>query len=130
MKREKGIAYCGLVCAICSKNGNCTGCRNEGCEDKGWCKNFQCCKDKEIDGCWECSEFPCSGTMLDNLRIRTFVKFIKENGIEALLNCLERNEKKGIVYHYPGELIGDYDIPQTEDGILNIILSGESPENK
>jgi len=68
--------------------------------------------------------------MLDSLRIRTFVKFIKENGIEALLNCLERNEKKGIVYHYPGELIGDYDIPQTEDGILDIILSGESSENK
>jgi hypothetical protein len=125
MEKKKGIAYCGLACAVCSENINCIGCRSEGCKDKGWCKNFQCCKKKGLIGCWECQDFPCKDSMLDNIRIRTFAKFIKEYGEEKLLECVERNEKAGVIYHYPGELNGDYDIPETEDGIISIILHGK-----
>jgi len=37
-----------------------------------------------------------------------FTLFIKRYGIEELRNCLERNEKNGVVYHRGG-INGDYD---------------------
>ena len=63
--------------------------------------------------------------MLDKLRVRTFAKFIGEYGEEKLMECLERNEKNGLVYHYAGQIIGDYDIPTTEEEIKNMILFGK-----
>ena len=60
------IAYCGLVCCICSENKDCIGCQNGGCDIRGWCKNYNCCKEKGLNGCWECTEFPCAGSMLDS----------------------------------------------------------------
>lgn len=125
MEKEKGIGYCGLACAVCSENKNCLGCRSEGCKEKDWCRNFRCCREKGLNGCWECRDFPCKDSMLDNIRIRTFAKFIKEYGEEKLLECLERNENAGVIYHYPGKLNGDYDIPETEDGIIGVILHGK-----
>jgi hypothetical protein len=125
MNKEKGIAYCGLACCICSENQNCPGCRNDGCKDKEWCISFNCCKQKGLNGCWECTEFPCSNDMLDKLRVRTFIKFIAEYGEEKFMDCLERNEKNGVVYHYDGQLIGDYDIPTTEGEIKKMILFGK-----
>lgn len=125
MDRQKGIAYCGLACAVCSKNADCVGCRDEGCKDKGWCKNLQCCRARGLNGCWECGEFPCQGSMLDEVRIRAFARFAKEFGPEKLLDCLEMNEKSGIVYHYPGKLTGDYDKYETEERIIEMILNGK-----
>ncbi len=125
MDRIKGIAYCGLACAVCSENNNCVGCRNEGCKDKDWCKNYQCCKKKKIQGCWECSEFPCKGSMLDKIRVRAFAKFIKEYSKEFLLECLDSNEKNGILYHYPGKLTGDYDTLNTENEIIKLIINSK-----
>ncbi len=125
MNKEKGFAYCGLACCICSENTTCAGCRNKGCKDKDWCKNFNCCKAKGLNGCWECTDFPCTGSMLDKIRIRTFSEFIRDYGEEKLITCLERNEKAGMVYHYSGKLTGDYDIPQTEEGIIELILNGK-----
>lgn len=55
MKRELGIARCGLACCLCSEN-----------------------------------------------------LFIKKYGIEEFLDCLEKNEKNGVVYHRKG-INGDYD---------------------
>ena len=124
MDRKSGIAYCGLVCAVCSKNNECVGCRNDGCKDKESCKNLQCCRAKNLRGCWECSSFPCTGNMLDNRRIRAFARFAGEYGEEFLLDCLEKNEKNGIVYHYQGRLDGDYDFPDKEEGILTCFLAG------
>lgn len=120
--KEKGIAYCGLACCVCSENENCVGCRNEGCKDKEWCKSFNCCKEKEINGCWECDEFPCDNPMLNKLRIRTFAEFILENGEEKLINELQKNEAKGVLYHYKNQLIGDYDLAKNKDEIKNLIL--------
>jgi len=123
--RELGTGYCGLSCAACGGRNDCVGCRNEGCTNKDWCKNFKCCKEKGLNGCWECSNFPCEGGMLDKLRIRAFAKFIKENGEEEFLNCLKRNYKNGIVYHYEGEYSGDYDKFNTEEEIMNMIKYGK-----
>ena len=58
------IAYCGLACCVCSENKDCIGCQDGGCESYGWCKNYNCCKEKGLNGCWECSEFPCTGCTL------------------------------------------------------------------
>ena len=125
MNHEKGIAYCGLACCVCSENQTCAGCRNAGCKDKEWCKSFNCCKQKRLNGCWECAEFPCPNEMLDKLRVRTFAKFVAEYGENKLMRCLERNEQNGILYHYEGQLTGDYDLPTTEQGIKNMILFGK-----
>ena len=125
MERSKGIAFCGLACAFCSENGTCVGCRNEGCVDREWCKNLNCCREKGLSGCWECNEFPCEGSMLDKPRVRAFARFARDYGVEALLDCLEKNELAGIQYHYPGKLVGDYDVPATEDAIFNMIKTGK-----
>lgn len=126
MNKEKGIAYCGLACCVCSENQNCAGCRNDGCKDKEWCKSFNCCKQKGLNGCWECADFPCSNSMFEKLRVRTFAKFIAEHGEDMFIQCLERNEKNGVVYHYAGQIIGDYDIPTTEAEIRDMIIFGRS----
>ncbi len=124
MKKEMGFAYCGLACCICSENEECAGCGNEGCKDRDFCKNFNCCRAKGLKGCWECEEFPCTGGMLDKLRIRTFAKLIKEYGEEELIRCLDRNEKDGIAYHYENSLLGDYDVPETEEEIRKLVIHG------
>lgn len=61
------IAYCGLACCVCSENNKCVGCQSGGCDIHGWCKNHNCCREKGLNGCWECDDFPCSGSMLDTI---------------------------------------------------------------
>lgn len=124
MNAQKGIAYCGLACCICGQNDSCMGCRNEGCKGRDWCKNYKCCREKGLNGCWECAEFPCKDSMLDKVRIRSFAKFVKQYGEEKFMDCLERNEKAGMVYHRQGELTGDYDAAEDEEGIIQLILFG------
>ena len=34
MKRELGIARCGLACCLCSENTTCAGCDSGDCPDK------------------------------------------------------------------------------------------------
>jgi hypothetical protein len=108
-----------------SPNITCVGCRDNGCVGKESCKNLRCCREKGFSGCWECNEFPCKRSMLDNLRIRAFALFVKENGVEALLDRLQINEEAGIKYHYSGQLNGDYDIPVTEERIIDMIKHGK-----
>lgn len=45
----KAIAFCGLACCVCSKNKGCVGCQDGGCESHGWCKNYNCCKEKGLN---------------------------------------------------------------------------------
>jgi len=66
--------------------------------------------------------------MLDKVRIRAFASFVKSHGIEALLDRLEKNERAGVVYHYPGKLVGDYDLPETEDGVIALVLNGKTQD--
>ena len=89
----KAIAFCGLACCVCSENKGCVGCQDGGCESHGWCKNYNCCKEKGLNGCWECSEFPFTGCMLDKPRIRAFAKFARRYGVEELEKCLLRNKE-------------------------------------
>ncbi len=62
--------------------------------------------------------------MLDKLRIRAFARFAKEYGTDELIKCLLQNKKNGIVYHYDGQLVGDYDKCETEEEIIEMIKHG------
>ena len=48
----------------------------------------------------------------------------KKYGVEHLLDCLERNEANGVVYHREG-INGDYDDFQTVEELMEFIESGE-----
>ena len=52
-----------------------------------------------------------------------FTVFAKRHGLEALLDCLERNEKNGVIYHREG-LIGDYDNFDDLEKLIEFIKSG------
>lgn len=62
------LTPCGGYCEDCNSfnNGECKGClETEGkCihmwqESKGVCKVYACCKEKAIDFCGLCGDFPC-----------------------------------------------------------------------
>lgn len=129
MDRQKGIAYCGLACCLCGLQ-SCPGCQSGGCTDKDWCKNYRCCREKGLSGCWECDAFPCEGSMLDKLRIRSFAKFVSLHGEQTLMDCLERNECAGVVYHHEGKLTGDYDALQTQEEIFKMLLQANQPSSQ
>ena len=53
-----------------------------------------------------------------------FTLFVKRYGVEALLDCLERNEKSGVVYHRDG-INGDYDDFDNVEELIDFIKKGE-----
>lgn len=122
MRRELGIAKCGLACCLCSDT-NCPGCNADGCKEKDWCENRNCTLQKGLAGCYLCEE-PCQKGLLSKLKPHTFILFIKKYGLDMLLDCLERNEKNGILYHRKG-FHGDYDDFDSEDALLQFILTGK-----
>ena len=101
MEREKGIAYCGLACCVCSENVLCPGCRSGGCPGRETCKPFNCCIKNRWEGCWECPQFPCGAAILQKTRIQVFADFAKEYGMDSLIDALEKNQCPTLisVYH-------------------------------
>lgn len=97
MKRELGIARCGLACCLCSENVTCAGCS-------------------------ECNE-SCRKGLLQKIKPYAFNLFIKRYGKDALLDCLEQNEKKGVVYHRSG-VNGDYDDFTDVEKLIAFIRTG------
>ncbi len=123
MKRELGIARCGLACCLCSENEHCRGCNSGDCPDKEWCKNRKCSIAKRIDNCYLC-ELDCRKGLLTKIKPYGFTVFAKRYGIENLLNCLEENERNGIVYHRQG-IIGDYDDFNDVESLIQFIRTGK-----
>ena len=126
MHKEKGFAYCGLACDLCSHGEECAGCRNGGCKQRDWCRVQRCCREKEIDGCWECTAFPCAEEMLQKPRVQAFVRLIGRMGEDAFSTVLEKNECAGVLYHHAGKLTGDYDVFTAADEIEEFILADRS----
>lgn len=62
--------------------------------------------------------------MLAKLKPRAFAAFVRQYGVEKLMNCLARNEALGVVYHEHGTIIGDYDHCQDEAAIFALLLNG------
>lgn len=109
MKKELGIARCGLACCLCSENENCKGCLADDCKDKEWCEVRKCTAEKGISHCYECDKAEgCQKGIMGKPKPKGFTLFAKEYGENFLLECLERNEKSGIAYHRSG-ITGDYD---------------------
>lgn len=121
----KAVGYCGLACCLCrEREKGCTGCQEGGCENHAWCKNYNCCREKGLNGCWECSDFPCDKGMLAKPRIRAFAEFVKRYGMDELERCLIRNEESGIQYHYENQIVGDYDQCRSVEEIIEMIKTG------
>ncbi|MDE6406185.1 MAG: DUF3795 domain-containing protein, partial [Lachnospiraceae bacterium] len=95
MKRELGIARCGLACCLCTENDNCSGCSSDECPDKDWCENRRCSISKTLSHCYKCPEM-CKKGLLAQIKPYTFSLFVKQYGEEKLLDCLERNEQHGV----------------------------------
>lgn len=123
MKRELGIARCGLACCLCSENTKCAGCGSDGCPDNDWCENKKCSVEMGITHCYLC-EKDCKKGILTKIKPYAFTLFAKRYGEEQLLDCLEENEKKGIVYHRDG-INGDYDDFDDTERLINFILTGK-----
>ncbi|MGN1433373.1 MAG: DUF3795 domain-containing protein [Ruminococcus sp.] len=124
MKKEMGIARCGLACCLCSKNENCCGCLSDDCKGKDWCENRKCSIEKGINHCFECSE-DCKKGLLGKIKPYAFTLFAKRYGEQQLLDCLEENEKNGIVYHREG-IIGDYDDFDDIEKLIEFIRTGKN----
>ena len=134
MKRELGIARCGLACCLCSENVTCKGCKRDGfmelswCKDAEWCEVRRCGIDKNLNGCYECKPAECrKGLYAEKIKPRAFAEFARRYGIEELLDFLERNERAGIIYHREG-IIGDYDDFDDLEELIDFIRTGKKDE--
>lgn len=123
MKRELGIARCGLACCLCSENDHCSGCDSGDCPDKDWCENRKCSLSKNISHCYECDE-NCRKGLLGKIKPYGFTEFAKRYGETALLDCLERNEQNGVIYHRKG-INGDYDDFTDAEALIEFIRTGK-----
>ena len=74
--------------------------------------------------CYKCEE-NCKKGLLGKIKPYTFTLFAKKYGEEKLLDCLERNEKNGVLYHRAG-VNGDYDDFDDVEQLMNFILTGVS----
>ena len=131
MKRELGIARCGLACCLCSENNICKGCKKEGyvelswCKDATWCEVRKCGIEKNINGCFECEPINChKGLYADKIKPKAFAEFVKRYGLEKLLDCLQTNEKNGIIYHREG-IVGDYDDFDDIEELIDFVITGK-----
>lgn len=133
-KTEKiaaSVAPCGLICELCSERSHCKGC-NFSSKDEIKCCCFQrkCCDKKELNGCWECPDFPCGKDMHNvsehGVRHIAFVRYIKENGLERFAERIAENEKNGIIYHHdPKNYTGDYDGFSNAEDVIDLIEKGK-----
>lgn len=123
MKWELGIARCGLACCLCSENVSCQGCNSGQCPDVEWCENRKCSIEKGQTHCYSCSE-KCRKGLLSKIKPYGFTLFAKRYGKKMLLDCLERNEKNGIVYHREG-IVGDYDEFDDVEKLIAFIKDGK-----
>jgi len=121
---KNSISYCGLICCLCSDDGSCD-CKNNNHCNRQECFQYNCCNEHGYIGCWECPDFSCDKDMFNDshLRLKVFVKCIKEDGVDAFSQYILRNLENGILYHRNG-YTGDYDL-DTEEAILTLLRNGK-----
>ncbi len=84
--------------------------------------NRICCQSKGLSHCYQCQQ-DCKKGLLTKIKPYGFNLFIKRYGEAKLLDCLERNEKNGVVYHRQG-INGDYDDFDDVEKLIDFILTG------
>ena len=77
MKRELGIARCGLACCLCSENVTCGGCDSGGCPDKDRCENRACSLKWGVAHCFDCPQEDCKKGMLQKSKPYGFTAFAR-----------------------------------------------------
>lgn len=80
--------------------------------------------ERGLTGCYICEE-DCRKGLLQKITPYGFTLFTKRYGTEALLDCLEENEKHGIVYHREG-ISGDYDSFSDVEELIKFIKNGKN----
>ena len=100
------IAYCGLSCGHCFLTQWCGSCRTiyNTCSFATWspdgvCPNAACCKEKGLDGCYECNElYDCKKGFYalgkETNAIRAMSLFIQKHGKKELLKVLDTMHSK------------------------------------
>ncbi len=100
------IAYCGLSCGHCFLTSWCGSCRTiyntcsyATCSPDGVCPNTACCKEKGLDGCYECDElYDCKKGFYalgkDTNAIRVMALFIQKHGKKELLYVMDTLHSK------------------------------------
>ena len=104
-KARKGvdpIAYCGLSCNHCFLKDWCGGCRTAyntcsyaTCSPDHVCPNTACCREKGVDGCYECAELiGCQKGFYANGKdvnaIKAMALYIQKHGKTELTRALDR----------------------------------------
>lgn len=89
------ISYCGVFCELCPayvRIGSCLGCgsedHNQRRKSKWQCKIRNCCKERKIDWCSQCDEFPCS------IRRRLDKNYLEKYDIDLEKMCSEMESKQ------------------------------------
>ena len=77
---------------------------------------------RQIGHCFDCTE-PCRNGLLRKIKPYAFTEFARRFGEKHLLDCLERNEKNGVVYHRAG-VQGDYDDFDDVEALISFIETG------
>ena len=126
MNRSLGIARCGLACCLCAAGEECGGCNSENCRGASWCENRRCSLERQLGHCHECGK-DCRKGLLSKVKPYGFTLFAKRYGEEELLDCLERNERAGIVYHRDG-ITGDYDGFDDVEELIWFIRTGAAQD--
>ena len=118
------IAYCGLSCGHCFLTAWCGSCRTiyntcsfATCSPNGVCPNTACCKEKGLDGCYECNElYDCKKGFYslgkDTNAIRAIALFIQKHGKKELLQVMDEMHSKK-KFEKIQEVLGD----EIDDGL-------------
>ena len=78
---------------------------------------------KQISHCYDCDQ-KCRKRLLYKNKPYAFNLFVKRYGENELLDCLERNEENGIIYHRSG-ISGDYDDFDDAEKLIAFIQTGK-----
>ena len=125
-QNKRGTGYCGLACVLCS-NEDCPGCAAEIAGGGNNCSAGKCAAGKGIAGCHACPDYAsCTEGMPHGKRNRAFNRYAREFGLDALIGRLRVNYENGITYHTPGKTSGDYDVPETDGEIYQLLRYGRN----
>jgi len=79
---------------------------------------------KGLAGCYGCGQ-ECREGLLAKMKPCAFIRFVRRYGKDELMDCLERNEKQGIVYHRTGHT-GDYGGFDDVEKLIAFIRTGNA----